>query len=211
MHDRKKVWQQIVSFAEIPPPQETIFALELPIRSARKFPAAAQRCAALCFFHGAFRGTDYSLGRAAFVTLQRNGNPAPMNELDSLRAYRTAHLHGYFESHRANSAHASAGGRTRSKAQPGTATPVAGTDWHLWSDYIIHNIHLRVLGHIKQVYRSELILVSDCQLLIRASTIGEGGAIAYSGLVLYCRQEQMATNKTWLGRSGRFGQLSQRL
>jgi hypothetical protein len=22
--------------------------------------------------------------------------------------------------------------------------------WHIWSDYIIHRIHLRVLNHIKQ-------------------------------------------------------------
>jgi len=46
-----------------------------------------RRCAAFVFPRG-LSWNRYSLGRAAFVTLQRNGNPAPMNEL-ILTRYRT--------------------------------------------------------------------------------------------------------------------------
>jgi len=53
------------------------FALELPIRSARKFPAAAQAlCGIGVFSTGPFVGTDYSLGRAALLRFSRSGNPA---------------------------------------------------------------------------------------------------------------------------------------
>jgi len=133
-----------------------------------------------------------------------------MNELTPYAHIEPAHLHGYSNRIRANSC-------SRLCQRPHTprrhnlySHTCAGTVLAPWSDYIIHNIHLRVLRHNQSGYRSELILVSDCQLLIRVSTIGEGGAISFSASFSIADEEQMATNKRGSAVPGRFGQLSQR-
>jgi hypothetical protein len=62
------------------------------------------------------------------------------------------HLHGYFVSHQ---------GQFLLTELPGGRTRLEGTTWYtdaiwpsaywrIWSDYIIHRIHMRVLVHIKQ-------------------------------------------------------------
>ena len=62
------------------------------------------------------------------------------------------HLHGYFVSEQ---------GQFLLTPLPNGGTSVEGTTWYrdaiwpvaywrLWSDYVIHRIHLRVLKHIKQ-------------------------------------------------------------
>lgn len=79
-------------------------------------------------------------------------NPAPLDELSPYRNVRPPHLHGYFVSHQ---------GQFILTQLPDGRTGVEGTTWysntlwpaaywHLWSDYIIHRIHMRVLEHIKQ-------------------------------------------------------------
>jgi hypothetical protein len=78
-------------------------------------------------------------------------NPAPLSELSPYGNIQPPHLHGYFVSKQ---------GQFLLTALPGGRTRLEGTTWyqhtmwpaaywHLWSDYIIHRIHLRVLEHIK--------------------------------------------------------------
>jgi hypothetical protein len=78
-------------------------------------------------------------------------NPAPLNELSPYGNIQPPHLHGYFVSKQ---------GQFLLTALPGGRTRLEGTTWyqhtmwpaaywHLWSDYIIHKIHLRVLEHIR--------------------------------------------------------------
>ena len=79
-------------------------------------------------------------------------NPAPLDELTPYGHIDPLHLHGYFVSEK---------GQFLLTALPGGRTRVEGTTWyqhtmwpaaywHLWSDYIIHRIHLRVLEHIRE-------------------------------------------------------------
>jgi hypothetical protein len=78
-------------------------------------------------------------------------NPAPLNELSPYGNIQPPHLHGYFVSEKGQfSLTALPGGRTRLEGTTWyqhTMWPAAY--WHLWSDYIIHRIHLRVLEHIR--------------------------------------------------------------
>jgi hypothetical protein len=77
-------------------------------------------------------------------------NPPPIREL-SLYEINPPHLHGFLESEM---------GQFELKALAGGRTQLIGTTWYrhglwpegywrIWSDYIIHTIHLRVLTHIK--------------------------------------------------------------
>src|SRR5216684_6489309 len=79
-------------------------------------------------------------------------NPAPLNELSPYGNIQPPHLHGYFVSEKGQfSLTPLPRGRTRLEGTTWyqhTMWPAAY--WHLWSDYIIHRIHLRVLEHIRE-------------------------------------------------------------
>ena len=77
--------------------------------------------------------------------------PEPMKELSPYPHIKTTHLDGYFLSHE---------GQIKLTPLPGGRTLLEGTTWYtdriwptaywqIWSDYLIHEIHLRVLRHIK--------------------------------------------------------------
>jgi hypothetical protein len=80
-----------------------------------------------------------------------SAQPDPLTELSPYGRIDVPHLHGYFISQR---------GEFRLTELPGGRTLLAGTTWYvnriepsgywrLWSDYLIHTIHRRVLEHIK--------------------------------------------------------------
>jgi hypothetical protein len=80
-------------------------------------------------------------------------NPMPMQEWNPFREIQPRHLHGYFQS---------CGGQFQLTPLPGNRTLLEGTTWYyhhlwpasywqLWSDEIIHRIHLRVLNHVKKL------------------------------------------------------------
>ncbi len=82
--------------------------------------------------------------------------PEPMEEMSPYPRLKTPHLDGYFASQQ---------GELRLTALPGGKTLLSGTTWYtdqiwpstywqLWSDFIIHHIHLRVLNHIKALSES---------------------------------------------------------
>ena len=148
----EKVWQQVVSFAEIPAPQEAIFraGIAYPIRAeiSGHGAGAVRHCV---FSTGPFVEPITVWDEPRLLRFSVTANPAPMSELTPYAHIEPAHLHGYFESHQ---------GQFLLTPLPGGHTRLEGTTWyshtmwpeqywHLWSDYIIHHIHLRVLRHIK--------------------------------------------------------------
>ncbi len=106
----------------------------------------------MCVFDRPVCRTNYRLGRAALLLFSVTANPAPMNELTPYKHIKPPHLHGYFESHQGQFLLTPlAGGRTRLEGTTWYShTMWPEQYWHLWSDYIIHNIHMRVLRHIKE-------------------------------------------------------------
>jgi uncharacterized membrane protein YhaH (DUF805 family) len=148
----EKVWRQVVSFSEIPPPKETIFraGIAYPIRAeiAGHGPGAVRHCV---FSTGPFVEPITVWDEPRLLRFSVTANPAPMNELTPYAHIEPTHLHGYFESHQ---------GQFLLTRMRGGRTLLEGTTWYshtmwpeqywrLWADYVIHRIHLRVLRHIK--------------------------------------------------------------
>jgi uncharacterized membrane protein YhaH (DUF805 family) len=148
----EKVWQQVVSFAEIAPPQEMIFraGIAYPIRAeiSGHGAGAVRHCV---FSTGPFVEPITVWEEPRLLRFSVTANPAPMNELTPYAHLKPTHLHGYFESHQ---------GQFLLTPLPGGRTRLEGTTWYshtmwpeqywrLWADYVIHRIHLRVLRHIK--------------------------------------------------------------
>jgi len=148
----QEVWSNLVSFAELSAPDELLF------RSGIAYPLRAEIDGQGV---GAIRYCVFSTG--AFVepiqvwdepTLLRFGvtsQPPVMNEWTPFQSVRPPHLDGYLRSQKGQfHLTALANGRTR----------LVGTTWYenkfwpsaywgVWSDHIIHRIHMRVLTHIK--------------------------------------------------------------
>jgi len=147
-----KVWQQVIAFSEIPAPEEWIFraGVAYPVRAEihGTGPGAIRYC---MFSTGPFVEPIEVWDQPRLLRFGVTSNPPPMNELSPYGHIEPAHLHGYFESHK---------GQFLLTELPGGRTRIEGTTWyshalwpqqywHLWSDYIIHRIHMRVLRHIK--------------------------------------------------------------
>jgi hypothetical protein len=148
----EKVWGQVVAFAEIPPPKELLFraGIAYPIRAeiSGHGVGAVRHC---IFSTGPFVEPIEMWDEPRLLRFGVTANPASLNELTPYGHIDAPHLHGYFVSEK---------GQFSLTALPGGRTRLEGTTWyhdamwpaaywHLWSDYIIHRIHLRVLEHIR--------------------------------------------------------------
>jgi len=148
------VWTNVVAFSELPPPREWLFLIGIayPVRAEIQGTAA-----------GAVRHCNFSTG--AFVEpievwdaprllkFSVTTNPAPMQEWTPYQDVHPPHLEGFLESK---------GGQFHLIRLPDGRTRLEGTTWYhhrmwpvwywqMWSDFIIHRIHLRVLRHVKQL------------------------------------------------------------
>jgi uncharacterized membrane protein YhaH (DUF805 family) len=148
----KKVWNQVVAFAEIPPPKGLLFraGVAYPIRAeiSGHGVGAVRHC---IFSTGPFVEPIEVWDEPHLLKFGVTANPTPLNELTPYGHIDAPHLHGYFVSQQ---------GQFLLTALPSGRTRLEGTTWyhnamwpaaywHLWSDYIIHRIHSRVLEHIR--------------------------------------------------------------
>lgn len=146
------VWQNLVSFTEIPEQREWLFhtGIAYPIRASLvgKGPGAVRRCE---FSTGPFVEPIQIWDEPRLLRFAVTQNPAPMEELTPYQHIEPPHLKGYFVSYQ---------GQFALARLPGNRTRLTGTTWYtdrIWpssywrvlSDYIIHRIHLRVLHHIQ--------------------------------------------------------------
>ncbi len=153
----EKVWNHLVAFAEIPPPTEWLFktGIAYPIRAEIEGQGvgAVRRCV---FSTGPFVEPIEVWDEPVLLRFGVTEQPDVMEELSPYSGLRPPHLDDYLRSRR---------GQFLLVPLDGGKTLLEGTTWYqnrywpapywkLWSDQIIHRIHLRVLEHIK--YRSEL-------------------------------------------------------
>jgi len=149
---REKVWNRVISFAEIPRPKELLFraGIAYPIRAeiAGHGVGAVRHC---IFSTGPFVEPIEIWDEPRLLRFGVTANPAPLEEMTPYGHIDAPHLHGYFVSEK---------GQFALTALPGGRTLLEGTTWYqhtlwpaeywrLWSDYIIHQIHRRVLQHIR--------------------------------------------------------------
>lgn len=152
------VWQNVVSFAQLPPPKELIFKLGVayPIRAEINGcgVGAVRHCV---FSTGPFVEPIEVWDEPRLLKFSVTQNPEPMQEWTPYREVHPPHLDGYLESR---------AGQFRLVPLTGGRTLLEGTTWYhhhlwpaaywqIWSDHIIHTIHLRVLSHIKELAESK--------------------------------------------------------
>jgi uncharacterized membrane protein YhaH (DUF805 family) len=147
------VWPRVIAFSPIAPPSELMF------RSGIAYPIRARIDGSGV---GAIRYCEFSTG--AFVepitvwdTNRRlafdvSSSPAPMREFSPYGGVAPPHLKGFLNSRRGEFRLVDlGGGRTRLEGRTWYTIDMGPEAyWQLFSDRIIHGIHLRVLDHIKR-------------------------------------------------------------
>ena len=148
----EQVWKQVIAFSQIPAPTDWMFraGIAYPIRAEMHGTGvgAERHCV---FSTGAFVEPIEVWDEPHLLKFSVISNPAPMEEWTPYSHIDTPHLHGFLVSE---------GGQFLLTPLPNGDTRLEGTTWYqhglwpsdywrLWSDTIIHRIHLRVLNHIR--------------------------------------------------------------
>jgi hypothetical protein len=147
----ERVWPNVIAFAELPPPREFLFraGIAYPIRAEIQGtgPGAVRHCV---FSTGPFVEPIQVWDAPGLLKFSVDSNPAPLDEWTPYERVTPPHLRGFLVSQ---------GGQFLLTPLPGGRTRLEGTTWYrhsmwpasywrLWSDHIIHQIHLRVLRYI---------------------------------------------------------------
>jgi uncharacterized membrane protein YhaH (DUF805 family) len=156
--DPQTVWKHVVSFSQLPPPDEAMFktGLAYPIRAEMHGSGvgAERHCV---FSTGAFVEPITVWDEPRLLAFGVTSQPPAMQELSIYSNVHPPHLEDYFVAQR---------GQFELKPLPDGSTLLEGTTWyqnrywpapywHLWSDYVMDGIHNRVLLHIKSSAENE--------------------------------------------------------
>jgi Polyketide cyclase / dehydrase and lipid transport len=144
----EEVWKHVVLFPKLPEPKEWIFRLGIAYPVFASVQGGMRYCG---FSTGTFVEPITDWDPPSLLRFDVLTNPPPMRELSFYKDLNPRHLHGYFISRK---------GQFKLEPLPGGRTRLEGTTWYahhmwpegywqLWSDWIIHKIHRRVLYHIK--------------------------------------------------------------
>jgi hypothetical protein len=149
---QEEVWKNVVEFPQLSEPTEFVFktGIAYPINATitGEGAGAVRHCN---FTTGCFVEPITIWDKPHVLQFSVESQPEPMKEMSFYDIHPT-HLHGYWLSQK--------GQFTLTKLLNGY-TLLEGTTWYsnkikpdiywtLWSDYIVHKIHNRVLGHIKE-------------------------------------------------------------
>jgi uncharacterized membrane protein YhaH (DUF805 family) len=148
------VWRNVVAFPDLPAPAEPIFRLGVAYPERARIVGRGVGAVRYCEFStGDFVEpiTAWEPGRRLAFRVAHNAEP--MRELSPYPGLDTSHLHGYM---------VSLHGEFDLEPLPGGRTRLIGITWyehHLWpasywavySNAIVHEIHMRVLEHIKRI------------------------------------------------------------
>jgi hypothetical protein len=152
------VWKNVVSFGRLPAPDGWLFrtGIAYPIRAEIRGTGvgAVRRCH---FSTGPFVEPIEVWDEPRLLRFAVTANPPALEETSPWGAIHPPHVEGFLVSKR---------GQFRLTGLSGGRTLLEGTTWYqhglypagywrLWSDWIIHRIHLQVLEHVKRLSEGE--------------------------------------------------------
>lgn len=149
---RETVWNNVIGFPRMHDPSEFIFKAGISYPIDAHIEGTGVGAVRYCNFNtGSFVEPITEWNEPTLLKFDVREQPEPMTEY-SIWDVNAPHLHDYFVSEQ---------GEFRITELPDGKTKLTGTTWYrhnirpgvywkLWSDWIIHSIHSRVLDHIKK-------------------------------------------------------------
>lgn len=156
--DPQTVWKYVIAFPPLPPPQEPIFKIGIAYPQDAIINGHGQGAVRHCRFStGEFVEPIYIWKEPQLLQFGVSAQPEPMKELSFIHNIQPAHLNGYLNVRKGEFRLA-----PRRCEDGSVKTRIIGTTWYenrmwpasywsAWTDYIVHNIHNRVLVHIKNL------------------------------------------------------------
>ena len=147
------VWDNIISFGEIDEPDEWLFKTGIAYPTHAEIKGSGVGAVRYCnFTTGSFVEPITTWNEPTLLQFDVLDQPTPMRELNPFWDVHPPHLDGYFQSKK---------GQFELVQLDNGKTLVEGTTWYhihihpvpywdFWSEYILHEIHYRVLKHIKK-------------------------------------------------------------
>lgn len=148
------VWRNVIGFPPLPPPSRWPFALGIAYPERARIEGRGVGAVRYCEFStGAFVEPITRWEEPSRLSFDVADQPEPMQEWSPYEAVNAPHLLNGLHSRR---------GEFRLTALPGGRTLLEGSTgytlnmgpaayWSLWSDALIHQIHARVLEHVKRL------------------------------------------------------------
>ena len=148
------VWRNVVSFSVLPEPQDILFRAGIAYPTHAEIKGVGVGAVRECHFStGSFIEPITVWDENRLLRFDVVAQPPPMKELSPYKNIHPLHLDNYLVSQR---------GQFLLTKLPDGKIRLEGTTWYynkmwpesywqLWSDHIIHQIHLRVLNHIKNI------------------------------------------------------------
>jgi hypothetical protein len=149
----ERVWAQVVAFSELPPPEELYFKTGVAYPMRAEIDGHGVGAIRHCVFStGPFVEPIEVWDEPRLLRFSVAEQPPAMHELTPYGRIDPPHLDDYL---------VSKGGQFRLMPLEGGRTLLEGTTWYrnkmwpstywqLWSDWIIHRIHERVLEHVER-------------------------------------------------------------
>jgi hypothetical protein len=149
---QEKVWEKVITFSRIDEPKELLFRAGIAYPTHAEIKGKGTGAVRFCVFStGQFVEPITTWNEPALLQFSVQETPEPLKEI-SPYDIKPTHLHGYFVSVK---------GQFKLTKTKDNKTLLEGTTWYyhkiapafywrIWTNYIIHNIHNRVLQHIKK-------------------------------------------------------------
>ena len=153
-----EVWDTVIAFPKIDTPPDWLFRLGVAWPVSARIEGQGVGAVRYCQFStGDFVEPITTWQPPNHLAFSVEEQPCPLTELSPYENIHPPHLDGFMRSHQ---------GEFRLIELPGGRTRLEGHTWYsvdmypqmywkIWTDSIIHSIHHRVLGHIKNVVEAE--------------------------------------------------------
>lgn len=150
----ERVWQHVVSFSELRPPNEALFATGVAYPTRAQIDGTGVGATRHCVFStGEFVEPITAWDQPRLLKFNVTSQPPVMKEWSLSKDVRPPHLENYLVSRQGQFLLTPLeGGRTMLEGTTWYENRMwPGRYWQLWSDFIIHRIHHRVLAHVKEL------------------------------------------------------------
>jgi hypothetical protein len=163
----EQVWKRVVMFSELPEPREWYFRAGIAYPQKAGIVGSGAGAVRYCQFStGPFIEPVEAWEEPRLLRFGVTENPPPMHEWSPYANIAPKHLHGYLVAER---------GQFQLTELPNRRTLLNATTWYrhglwpaqywrLWSDAIIHRIHVRVLNHIRTLAEQDASWSSSSKL-----------------------------------------------
>lgn len=149
----EQVWRTVIAFPQLSPPEEWCFRAGIACPMSAEIEGSGVGAVRRCVFTtGEFVEPITAWDPPRRLAFDVTEQPPPMFELSPYHHIHPPHLDGNFRSTRGEFRLVDLGdGRTRLDGTTWYVIEMGPQEyWRLWTDAIIHRIHLRVLRHIRK-------------------------------------------------------------